>query len=98
MFAVREEVDDLKERIAELLDRIQFLEVENTTLRNHVPQDVLATLALPANNLANPVPVPQAVVTPMMVATTPLPPEIGPNSVVNPVESSAMVTDQSSAL
>ncbi|KOB78117.1 Protein bunched, class 1/class 3/D/E isoforms [Operophtera brumata] len=33
MFAVREEVEVLKERIAELMERINQLEVENTYLR-----------------------------------------------------------------
>ena len=33
MFAVREEVEVLKERIAELVDRITFLETENSILR-----------------------------------------------------------------
>lgn len=44
MFAVREEVEVLKERIAELMERINQLEVENTYLRAHASQDTLATL------------------------------------------------------
>lgn len=46
MFAVREEVDVLKEKIVELLDRIQVLEHENSMLRNYVPADILSTLSL----------------------------------------------------
>uniref|UniRef100_A0A2H1VMG6 SFRICE_018188 n=1 Tax=Spodoptera frugiperda TaxID=7108 RepID=A0A2H1VMG6_SPOFR len=44
MFAVREEVEVLKERIAELMERINQLEVENTYLRAHASQDTLAQL------------------------------------------------------
>lgn len=44
MFAVREEVEVLKERIAELMERINQLEVENTFLRAHASQDTLAQL------------------------------------------------------
>jgi regulator of replication initiation timing len=56
MFAVREEVDVLKEKIVELLDRIQVLEHENNTLRNNVPPDVLSSLnpnQQPAQQQAN---------------------------------------------
>ncbi|KAL0901859.1 hypothetical protein ABMA27_007014 [Loxostege sticticalis] len=56
MFAVREEVEVLKERIAELMERINQLEVENTYLRAHASQDTLA--ALPAAG-AKPPPQPQ---------------------------------------
>ncbi|XP_063357725.1 protein bunched, class 2/F/G isoform-like isoform X4 [Cydia amplana] len=56
MFAVREEVEVLKERIAELMERINQLEVENTYLRAHASQDTLA--ALPAAG-AKPPPAPQ---------------------------------------
>ncbi|XP_047520393.1 TSC22 domain family protein 2-like isoform X3 [Pieris napi] len=44
MFAVREEVEVLKERIAELMERINQLEVENSYLRAHASQDTLAQL------------------------------------------------------
>ncbi|XP_049873218.1 protein bunched, class 2/F/G isoform-like isoform X2 [Pectinophora gossypiella] len=56
MFAVREEVEVLKERIAELMERINQLEVENTYLRAHASQDTLAQL--PAAG-AKPPPAPQ---------------------------------------
>ncbi|XP_013149466.1 PREDICTED: protein bunched, class 2/F/G isoform isoform X1 [Papilio polytes] len=56
MFAVREEVEVLKERIAELMERINQLEVENTYLRAHASQDTLAQL--PAAG-AKPPPQPQ---------------------------------------
>lgn len=57
MFAVREEVEVLKERIAELMERINQLEVENTYLRAHASQDTLA--ALPAAAGAKPPAAPQ---------------------------------------
>lgn len=44
MFAVREEVEVLKERIAELMDRIGQLEMENTILKAHATQEALAQL------------------------------------------------------
>ncbi|XP_041975550.1 protein bunched, class 2/F/G isoform-like isoform X2 [Aricia agestis] len=56
MFAVREEVEVLKERIAELMERINQLEVENSYLRAHATQDTLAQL--PAAG-AKPPPQPQ---------------------------------------
>ncbi|XP_032529259.1 protein bunched, class 2/F/G isoform-like isoform X2 [Danaus plexippus] len=56
MFAVREEVEVLKERIAELMERINQLEVENSYLRAHASQDTLAQL--PAAG-AKPPPQPQ---------------------------------------
>lgn len=62
MFAVREEVEVLKEKIAELMDRINQLELENTILKANASQDTLIQLssmvATPAkslpNNAANP--------------------------------------------
>lgn len=44
MFAVREEVEVLKEKIAELMDRINQLEVENTILKANATQEVLSQL------------------------------------------------------
>lgn len=44
MFAVREEVEVLKERIAELMERINQLELENTILKQHASQETLAQL------------------------------------------------------
>ena len=44
MFAVREEVELLKEKIAELMDRINQLEVENTILKANATQEVLSQL------------------------------------------------------
>jgi len=41
MFAVREEVEVLKERISELMERITFLESENSILRSSASQDTL---------------------------------------------------------
>ncbi|XP_057330050.1 protein bunched, class 2/F/G isoform-like [Microplitis mediator] len=55
MFAVREEVEVLKEKIAELMDRINQLEAENSILRAHATPETLAQLSqsttkLPQNN------------------------------------------------
>lgn len=54
MFAVREEVEVLKEKIAELMDRINQLEMENTVLKANASQETLAqlpsSLQLPPSN------------------------------------------------
>lgn len=44
MFAVREEVEVLKEKIAELMDRINQLELENSILKANATPDTLAQL------------------------------------------------------
>jgi len=44
MFAVREEVEVLKEKIAELMERINQLEYENTILRASATPDTLNQL------------------------------------------------------
>jgi TSC-22/dip/bun family len=44
MFAVREEVEVLKEKISELMDRINQLEVENTILKANASQETLSQL------------------------------------------------------
>lgn len=44
MFAVREEVEVLKEKISELMDRINQLEVENTILKASASQETLTKL------------------------------------------------------
>jgi len=44
MFAVREEVDVLKEKIAELMERISQLEFENKILKAHATPETLALL------------------------------------------------------
>ncbi|KAI1285720.1 Uncharacterized protein HDE_11687 [Halotydeus destructor] len=49
MFAVREEVEVLKDRIEELVEKIQVLELENALLKSHVPPEILATLNLVSN-------------------------------------------------
>lgn len=45
MIAVREEVEVLKEKIAELMDRINQLELENTILKANVSQETLSQLS-----------------------------------------------------
>ena len=45
MFAVREEVEVLKEKIAELMDRINQLELENTILKQNATQETLSQLS-----------------------------------------------------
>ncbi|XP_053998246.1 protein bunched, class 2/F/G isoform-like [Hylaeus anthracinus] len=45
MFAVREEVEVLKEKIAELMDRINQLEAENSILKAHATPETLAQLS-----------------------------------------------------
>lgn len=44
MFAVREEVEVLKEKISELMERITQLEYENSILRANASQETLAQL------------------------------------------------------
>ncbi|KAH8250809.1 hypothetical protein KR038_004192 [Drosophila bunnanda] len=46
MIAVREEVEVLKERISELMDKINKLEVENTILKSHIPQETLQQIQM----------------------------------------------------
>lgn len=48
MFAVREEVEVLKEKISELMDRINQLEVENTILKANATQETLTKLSTAA--------------------------------------------------
>lgn len=45
MFAVREEVEVLKEKIAELMDRINQLEAENSILKAHATPETLTQLS-----------------------------------------------------
>lgn len=47
MFAVREEVEVLKEKISELMERISQLEYENTVLRQYATQEALQQLQQP---------------------------------------------------
>ncbi|XP_068210224.1 TSC22 domain family protein 2-like [Palaemon carinicauda] len=47
MFAVREEVEVLKEKISELMERINQLEYENTVLRQYATQEALQQLQQP---------------------------------------------------
>lgn len=51
MFAVREEVEVLKEKIAELMDKINQLEMENAVLKANATQETLAQLS---SSLQNP--------------------------------------------
>lgn len=44
MFAVREEVEVLKEKIAELMDRINQLEIENSILKSNASQETIDLL------------------------------------------------------
>ncbi|KAI1730463.1 TSC-22/dip/bun family domain-containing protein [Ditylenchus destructor] len=46
MFAVREEVESLRNKILELETTVVQLEAENSILREHVPSDILQNLAL----------------------------------------------------
>lgn len=52
MFAVREEVEVLKEKIAELMDRINLLEAENSILKAHATPETLALLSQSAAAVA----------------------------------------------
>jgi regulator of replication initiation timing len=66
MFAVREEVEVLKEKIAELMDRINQLEVENTILKANASQETLSQLSATAAAVVVPSPQPlPATVTPI---------------------------------
>jgi len=48
MFAVREEVEVLKEKIAELMERINHLETENNILRANASEETLSQLKGPS--------------------------------------------------
>ncbi|KAK0162969.1 hypothetical protein PV327_006693 [Microctonus hyperodae] len=52
MFAVREEVEVLKEKIAELMDRINQLEAENLILKAHATTETLAQLSQSTTKLS----------------------------------------------
>lgn len=67
MFAVREEVEVLKEKIAELMDRINQLEVENTILKANASQETLSQLTTAAT-----------IVSPQAQVQTPAQPQISP--------------------
>lgn len=54
MFAVREEVEVLKEKINELMDRINQLEVENTILKANASQETLSQLTTAATIVVSP--------------------------------------------
>lgn len=54
MFAVREEVEVLKEKIAELMDRINQLEVENTILKANADQEILLQLSSATTTVVSP--------------------------------------------
>jgi len=54
MFAVREEVEVLKEKINELMDRINQLEVENTILKANASPDTLSQLTTAATIVVSP--------------------------------------------
>lgn len=49
MLTVREEVEVLKDKITELMDRISQLEVENTILKAHASQETLSQLTSQAS-------------------------------------------------
>jgi hypothetical protein len=59
MFAVREEVEVLKEKIVELTGRINQLEYENTVLKAHATQETLQQLAIPPQLPVQQQPIPQ---------------------------------------
>ncbi|XP_066151753.1 TSC22 domain family protein 2-like [Euwallacea fornicatus] len=65
MYTVREEVEVLKEKIAELMERIQQLETENNYLRSLIPKNVTAP---PPTTFTQHAPLPQniAVVNPTL--------------------------------
>ncbi|XP_052864439.1 protein bunched, class 2/F/G isoform [Anopheles cruzii] len=52
MFAVREEVEVLKERISELMDRINQLEYENNILKANASQETLSLLTTGGNSVS----------------------------------------------
>ncbi|XP_013771896.2 TSC22 domain family protein 1-like [Limulus polyphemus] len=53
MFAVREEVDVLKEKIGELLEKISQLEYENGILKANASQETLSKLSQPGSNVTS---------------------------------------------
>nr|AAB61239.1 required for peripheral nervous system morphogenesis, eye development and oogenesis [Drosophila melanogaster] len=71
MIAVREEVEVLKERISELMDKINKLELEHSILKSKIPQETLQQLQLqlqlprpPATPAIQAAPAVQSVVAP----------------------------------
>lgn len=53
MFAVREEVEVLKEKISELMDRINQLEYENNILKANASQETLSQLTTSGGGVSN---------------------------------------------
>lgn len=53
MFAVREEVEVLKEKISELMDRINQLEYENNILKQNASQETLSQLTTGGGGASN---------------------------------------------
>lgn len=72
MFAVREEVEVLKEKIAELMDRINQLEVENTILKANASQETLSQLSTATLTLTQQQSVPPPKVPPSNPANGPV--------------------------
>ncbi|XP_018572143.1 protein bunched, class 2/F/G isoform-like [Anoplophora glabripennis] len=54
MYTVREEVEVLKEKIAELMERIQQLETENNYLRSQIPKSQSVAPPATSNSMNNP--------------------------------------------
>ena len=50
MFAVREEIEVLREQIKELMNKVAQLEYENNILRQHATPETLALLAQPRSS------------------------------------------------
>lgn len=88
MFAVREEVEVLKEKIAELMDRINQLEVENTILKANASQETLSQLTTAATIVS-----PQA-----QVQTSPAQPQISPALSKIGIEASVLQVSNVSSL
>ncbi|KAJ8940747.1 hypothetical protein NQ314_010609, partial [Rhamnusium bicolor] len=56
MYTVREEVEVLKEKIAELMERIQQLETENNFLRSQIPKNQNVAPTAASNTMSNATP------------------------------------------
>ncbi|KAI6191367.1 hypothetical protein M3Y97_00220700 [Aphelenchoides bicaudatus] len=52
-FAVREQVENLRQKIYELESKVVHLEAENSILKEHIPEDVLQNLSLQPSTTSN---------------------------------------------
>lgn len=84
MYAVREEVEVLKEQIKELFERNSVLERENAVLKSLANSDQLSQLSVPAATNSSSTPPLQGVAQPQSTLNTPALPQAQPQVLLQP--------------